>query len=178
MRRVVITGLGPVSSIGIGASAYEAGLREGVNGVSPIACFDSTGFPYYMAGEVHDFRPEDMVRRLSVDEWGRTSLFAASAARLAVADAGIDEDELASARAGSSMGTTGGESQVLERLTGDSLTAGLDGLDAGLVRQVSSARLSQAVNRELRLTGDAVTLSTACSASNYALGYAYDLIRT
>lgn len=76
------------------------------------------------------------------------------------------------------MGTTGGESQVLERLTGESLSAGYDGLDAGLVRQVSSARLSQAVNRELRLTGDAVTLSTACSASNYALGYAFDLIRT
>lgn len=72
LRRVVITGLGPVSSIGIGASAYSEGLREGVNGVSPIACFDPTGFPYIMAGEVHAFRPEDMVRRLSVDEWGRT----------------------------------------------------------------------------------------------------------
>ncbi|MBP0455067.1 MULTISPECIES: beta-ketoacyl synthase [unclassified Kitasatospora] len=178
MRRVVITGLGPVSSIGIGASAYGEALRTGVNGVSPIACFDSSGFPYFMAGEVHDFRPERMVRRLSVEEWGRTSLFAASAARLAVADAGIDEDELAASRAGSSMGTTGGESQVLERLTGDALEVGFGALDPGLVRQVSSARLSQAVNRELRLSGDAVTLSTACSASNYALGYAYDLIRT
>ncbi|MGP3947298.1 beta-ketoacyl-[acyl-carrier-protein] synthase family protein [Streptomyces sp. 7N604] len=178
MRRVVITGVGPVSSIGIGAAAYSVALQAGANGVSPIAGFDSSGFPYYMAGEVHEFRPERMLRRLSADEWGRTSLFAAAAARLAVADAGIDEDELAAARAGSSMGTTGGESQVLERLTDQSLTAGFDGLDAGLVRQVSSARLSHAVNRELRLTGDAVTLSTACSASNYALGYAYDLIRT
>ncbi|MFG2718605.1 beta-ketoacyl-[acyl-carrier-protein] synthase family protein [Streptomyces sp. NPDC048416] len=178
MRRVVITGLGPVSSIGIGASAYEQALRQGVNGVSPIACFDTTGFPYFMAGEVHDFRPEDMVRRLSVEEWGRTSLFAASAARLAVADAGIDEDVLAASRAGSSMGTTGGESQILERLTADTLAGGYDGLDAGLIKQVSSARLSQAVNRELRLTGDAVTLSTACSASNYALGFACDMIRS
>ncbi|MBL1081159.1 beta-ketoacyl-[acyl-carrier-protein] synthase family protein [Streptomyces actinomycinicus] len=178
MRRVVITGLGPVSSIGIGAAAYEQALRQGVNGVSPIECFDTTGFPYYMAGEVHDFRPEDMVRRLSVEEWGRTSLFAASAARLAVADAGIDEDVLASSRAGSTMGTTGGETQILERLTADSLAGGPTGLDAGLVRQVSSARLSQAVNRELRLTGDAVTLSTACSASNYALGFASDMIRS
>ncbi|MFB7503145.1 beta-ketoacyl-[acyl-carrier-protein] synthase family protein [Streptomyces broussonetiae] len=178
MRRVVITGLGPVSSIGIGAAAYEQALRQGVNGVSPIECFDTTGFPYYMAGEVHDFRPEDMVRRLSVEEWGRTSLFAASAARLAVADAGIDENVLASSRAGSTMGTTGGETQILERLTADSLAGGPAGLDARLVRQVSSARLSQAVNRELRLTGDAVTLSTACSASNYALGFASDMIRS
>ncbi|MBC2875744.1 MULTISPECIES: beta-ketoacyl-[acyl-carrier-protein] synthase family protein [Streptomyces] len=178
MRRVVITGLGPVSAIGIGAAAYGEALRRGASGVSPIAGFDSSGFPYYMAGEVHDFRPEDMVRRLSVEEWGRTSLFAASAARLAVADAGIDEEHLAASRAGSSMGTTGGESQVLERLTADSLAAGFHALDSGLVRQVSSARLSQAVNRELGLTGEAVTLATACSASNYALGYAYDLIRT
>jgi 3-oxoacyl-[acyl-carrier-protein] synthase II len=177
MRRVVITGMGPVSSIGIGTQDYSASLKAGVSGVSPIASFDPTGFPYHYAGEVHDFKPEKLVQRLSIEDWGRTSLFAASAARLAVEDAGIDEAELAAARAGSSMGTTGGESQVLEQITGDSLSVGFEGVDPRLVKQVSSARLSLAVNRELGLTGDALTLSTACSASNYALGFAFDMIR-
>ncbi|MCT2589599.1 beta-ketoacyl-[acyl-carrier-protein] synthase family protein [Streptomyces sp. N2-109] len=178
MRRVVVTGLGPVSSIGIGVSAYSQALQEGVSGVSPITSFDATGFPYSIAGEVHDFDPEQLVKRIETEEWGRTSLFAASAARLAVADAGIDEDELARSRAGSCMGTTAGESQVLERMAADRLSAGYAELDPRLSRKLSAARVSQAVNRELRLTGDAVTLSTACSASNYALGYAFDLVRS
>jgi len=177
MRRVVITGLGPVSSIGIGAGAYSAALKAGASGVAPIKSFETTGFPYYYAGEVTEFAPEKLVRRLTLADWGRTSLFAAAAARLAVQDAGVDPGGLAGERAGSCMGTTGGESQVLEQLTGRALEAGFDGLEPRLVRQVSSARLSLAVNRELGFTGDAVTLSTACSASNYALGYAYDLIR-
>lgn len=178
MRRVVITGLGPVSSIGIGAADYEVGLRQGADGISPISSFDTTGFPHFHAGEVQDFEPERWVRELSVKEWGRTSLFAAAAGRLAVLDAGFDEAELAAARAGATMGTTSGESQVLERLTAESLDGGFGGVEGGLTRQVSGARLSRAVSRELGLTGDAVTLSTACSASNYAIGYAYDLIRT
>jgi 3-oxoacyl-[acyl-carrier-protein] synthase II len=178
MRRVVITGVGPVSSIGIGSDAFANALREGRSGVSPITGFDTTGFPYVMGGEVHDFDPRQYVTRLKIEEWGRVSLFAAAAARLAVADAGIDETELSAANAGSCMGTTAGESGVLERVTEESLTVGFGGVAPNLVRQVSGARLSMAVNRELELSGDAVTLSNACSASNYALGYGYDLIRT
>ena len=177
-RRVVITGLGPVSSIGIGAAAFSQSLKEGRSGISPISSFDATGFPYHMAGEVPDFDPKQMLNRLVPGEWGRTSQFAAAAARMAVEDSGVDERLLATDRAGSSMGTTGGESQVLERLTGDALSVGFSGVDADLVRQVPSSRLAAAVNRELGMTGEALTLSTACSASNYALGYAYDLIRT
>ncbi|WP_216206367.1 beta-ketoacyl-[acyl-carrier-protein] synthase family protein [Amycolatopsis aidingensis] len=179
MRRVVISGVGPVSSIGIGSTAYADALRAGRSGVSPIAGFDTEGFPYVMGGEVHDFDPGLYLTRLKAEEWGRASLFAAAAARLAVADAGISEAELATAAAGSCMGTTAGESGVLERVTEESLAAGgFGGVPPEWFRQVSAARLSLAVNRELELTADAVTLSNACSASNYALGYGYDLIRT
>ena len=93
-RRVVITGLGPISSIGTGAASFHAGLLAGRSGVSPIASFDSSGFPHIMGGEVHDFAPESILTRLDVQQWGRTSLFAAAAARLAVHDAGLDEDDL------------------------------------------------------------------------------------
>lgn len=177
-RRVVITGVGPVSSIGIGAESFSAGLRAGRNGVSPIESFDSTGFPHVMAGEVHEFDPKSLLERISAQAWGRTSQFAAAAARLAVRDAGIDPTELSRSAAGSCMGTTGGESQVLEALTGDSLTVGFEGVDRALMGHVPSSRLATAVNRELGLTGEALTLSTACSASNYAIGHAYDQIRT
>ncbi|PWI06375.1 3-oxoacyl-ACP synthase [Streptomyces sp. NWU339] len=177
-RRVVITGLGPVSSIGIGVKAFGQGLRDGASGISAISSFDSSGFPHYMAGEVTDFEPHALLRTLSPSEWGRTSLFAAAAARLAVEDAGLDEETLAGAAAGSSIGTTSGESQVIEALTAEWVDGGLSGVSPAYAAQVPAARLAAAVNQELGLTGEAVTLSTACSASNYALGYAYDQIVT
>lgn len=177
-RRVVITGVGPISSIGTGAESFHAGLAAGRSGVSPIASFDSTGFPHVMAGEVHDFEPARHVRHLDPARWGRTSLFSAAAARLAVQDSGIDDELLHTGRAGSCMGTTGGESQVLEQLTGESVDGGFEAVDGTRFAQVPAARLAAAVNEELGMLGEAFTLSTACSASNYAVGHAYDAIRS
>ena len=179
MRRVVITGLGPVSSIGIGAQSYLAGLRAGTSGVSAITSFDTDGFVHRMAGEVHDFRPDELVRRIAVKEWGRASLFAAAAARLAWTDAGLTESDIEPARAGSCMGTMGGESLALEHATKAAVDGGGFGAaDPRQLGQVSAAQLSTAVNRELGFAGAALTLANACSASNYALGYGYDMIRT
>jgi 3-oxoacyl-[acyl-carrier-protein] synthase II len=177
MRRVVVTGLGPVSNVGTGAEAFGASIRAGRSGVSPISSFDASGFPHRNAGEVKDFDPGSSLDRLDPDEWGRSSLFAAAAARLAVADAGLGAGELSRAAAGSVLGTTSGESQIIERLTEEEVERGWANQTARLYEQVPAARLAYAVNRELGLTGEATTLATACSAGNYALGYAYDLVR-
>ncbi|OIJ65807.1 beta-ketoacyl-[acyl-carrier-protein] synthase family protein [Streptomyces mangrovisoli] len=175
-RRVVVTGLGAVSSAGIGAAEFTASIREGLRSTSPIASFDTTGFPHVHAGEVHDFDPAEWLRRIEPGRWGRSSQFAASAARLAVADAGLQENDLAGSRAGSVMGTTSGESAVIEQLVAQWASDGLKSLDAGRVAAVPAGRIAAAVNSELGLNGEALTLATACSASNYALGYAYDMV--
>ncbi|WP_256104936.1 beta-ketoacyl synthase [Streptomyces sp. ODS05-4] len=177
-RRVVITGLGAVSPIGIGAGAFASALRAGTAGTSPIESFDASGFPLRSAGQVLDFRPADHLKRLDPGRWGRSGLLAAAAARLAVADAGIDEDELEAARAGSVMGTTSGESAVVQALAEQWVAAGLASLDPELAGQAPASRIANAVSAELRLTGETQTIPTACSASNYALGYAYDLVRS
>src|SRR5580704_17063524 len=90
--RVVITGLGPVSSIGTGVGAFRDSLRAGRAGCSPIRSFDSAGFPHIYAGEVHDFAPGQLLRRIDPARWGRSSQFAATAARLAIADAALEQD--------------------------------------------------------------------------------------
>ncbi|HET9656493.1 MAG TPA: beta-ketoacyl-[acyl-carrier-protein] synthase family protein [Kineosporiaceae bacterium] len=177
-RRVVVTGLGAVSSLGTGAHTFGAAIREGRSGVSPIRGFDATGFPHRVGGEVHDFDPRSVLRRLQVSEWGRSGLFAATAARLAVEDSGIDPDLLSRSRTGSCVGTTSGESAVIEQLTEQWVEKGFENLDPRLVRQVPAGRIAWAVNAELALHGEAQTIATACSASNYALGYAFDMIRT
>src|SRR5947209_5673846 len=89
-RRVVITGLGPVSSIGVGVAEFGASLHAGRSGFSRIRSFDPAGFPYSYAGEVHGFAPGQLLRALEPGRWGRSSQFAAAAARLAADDAGIE----------------------------------------------------------------------------------------
>lgn len=174
MNRVVITGLGAVSSIGIGVEEFDAGIRAGRPGISRIESFDPSGFPFVHAGEVRGFEPERILRRLEPGAWGRSSLFAAAAARLAVTDARLDPAGLE--RAGTVIGTTSGESQVIEKLTAQLVASGFGGLSAELTQQLPAARLAQAVTAELAMEGPATTMCTACSASNYAIGYAYDLL--
>jgi 3-oxoacyl-[acyl-carrier-protein] synthase II len=174
--RVAVTGLGPVSSIGIGATAFAAGLRAGRSGISHIESFDPSGFPYQNAGEVHDFHPADRVRRLDPARWGRSSQFAAAAARLAADDAGLDPAAIDPDRAHAVIGTTSGESQVLEQITAELVGGGFAAVGPALLARLPANRLAHAVSEELGLRGESLTLATACSASNYAIGYAYDLL--
>jgi hypothetical protein len=73
VRRVVITGLGPVSCIGVGVHDFSEALRAGKNGISRITSFDVSGFERQMAGEIKDFDPSGIVTGLEVREWGRSS---------------------------------------------------------------------------------------------------------
>ncbi len=174
MARVAITGLGPVASIGIGVSAFAQALRAGRSGISPISSFDTTGFPHVCAGEVHGFEPERILRRLASAEWGRSTLFAATAARLALDDANLDMAQVAPERVGVVVGTTCGESQVVEALTRQVIATGFASQSPELLRHSVGNRLAAGVSEEVGAAGESLTLSTACAASNYALGYAYD----
>ncbi|MFI6768976.1 beta-ketoacyl-[acyl-carrier-protein] synthase family protein [Streptomyces sp. NPDC050355] len=175
-RRVVITGLGAVSSAGIGADDFTAAIRAGRCTTGPITGFDAGGFPHRNAGEVTDFQPREWLSRIDPERWGRSGQFAASAARLAALDAGLGPEDLARARAGSVMGTTSGESAAVDQLVGEWHGDGLKSLTPAVVQAVPAGRIAAAVNTELGLEGEALTLATACSASNYALGYACDMV--
>jgi 3-oxoacyl-[acyl-carrier-protein] synthase II len=175
---VAITGLGAVSSIGIGVDAFIASVREGRNGASPITSFDTTGFPYVTAVEVPNFEPSAYLERLDAGQWGRAGLFAAAASRLAVRDSGIDPALLSHGSTCSVMGTTAGESQVLQEMLGQWTSEGLHTIDPALPPRSPAGKIAAAVSSELDLTGECLTIPTACSASNMAIGYAYDLIRS
>jgi 3-oxoacyl-[acyl-carrier-protein] synthase II len=173
---VVVTGLGPVSAIGTGRAGFCRALRAGRLGFSPIRSFDASRFPRRYAGEVHDFAPERLLRRLSTAQWGRSSLFAAAAARLAWSDAGLDAAEPDPDSVAVAVGTTTGESQVLEALTAQYAEGGPRAMSTELLAALPAERLAHAVSTELDVRGESVTLATACSAGNYAVGYGYDLI--
>lgn len=176
-RRVVLTGFGVISSIGIGAEEFTASLRAGRSGVSPISVFDVEGFAHVNGAEVKGFEPEQWISRTPVRELGRASRFAVAAARMAVQDAGLDPRDLADRRGLVSVGTTDGESFELDQLVAGELADGPENMDPEIVRRVSPARLSTAIAQELELSDvEAPTIATACSAGNYAIGYGYDAV--
>jgi 3-oxoacyl-[acyl-carrier-protein] synthase II len=176
--RVVITGLGAVSSIGIGIPDFLAALRSGRSVVNPIGAFDTTGFDYAMGCEVADFVPEQWIRTLGVDTIGRATQFSVSAARMAVQHAGLTDADLRGRRCLTAVGTTDGEARDLDRLVETEVRDGPEAMDPRLARRVPAGRLSAAVAEEFDLRDvEAITLPTACAAGNYAIGYGYDAIR-
>ncbi|MEV4319172.1 beta-ketoacyl-[acyl-carrier-protein] synthase family protein [Actinocrispum sp. NPDC049592] len=177
-RTVVITGLGVISSVGIGVPGFLAGLRSGSNGVKPITAFDTTGFAHANGCEVADFDAREWIATIDPDELGRASQFSVAAARMAIEDAGMSLERLRRLRALVSVGTTDGESRDLDTLIGQQVTDGPERLDAVLARRSTAGRLSSSIVRELALTdAEAVTIPTACAAGNYAIGNGFDAIR-
>ena len=176
-HRVVITGLGVVTSIGTGVDAFARGLKAGHSGAKPIGAFDTRGFAHANACEITDFEPETWLRSLPADDLGRAAQFAVAAGRMAVADAGLDEADVRARRTLVSVGTTDGESRDLDHLTALQVAEGDDRLDATVARRVWPGRLSAGIVRELGLRDvETVTVPTACAAGNYAVGYGYDAI--
>lgn len=151
---------------------------EGRSGVSEISSFDTTGFGYSNGCEVKEFDAGDHLRRAEPTVLGRASQFSAAAAALAVRDAGVDPAEITDRPGIVSVGTTDGESQDLDHLTEVCARKGHEAAPPGMLARATAGRLSATVAVELGLrNAEAVTLPTACAAGNYAIGYAYDVLR-
>lgn len=180
MERVVVTGIGVVSSVGTGKDDFWKALLSGKSGISPVRAFDASGLTTRVGGEVSDFRPEDYLSAGAVKEYGRASQMATAAAKLAVRDSGL---ELTGGRSDLRpvdviVGTTMGESQTLEKIDTAWLKSGEDEVLADTIRQYPGNVLALSISKELDLKGLSIVIPTACSAGNYAIGYGYDLIKT
>jgi 3-oxoacyl-[acyl-carrier-protein] synthase II len=178
-ERVVVTGFGVISSIGIGRADFLAALRAGRCGASPISGWDTTGFAHAQAYEVPGFDPETLLRRLEPGRYGRVGAQAAAAGRMAAEDAGLDLAALRGERGVVAIGTTCGESLDVDALAAAEVAGGLGGLPSSLARRVHPGRLPVAVAAELGLTNvEAVTIPTVCAAGTYAIGHGLDALRS
>ncbi|PSK99988.1 3-oxoacyl-[acyl-carrier-protein] synthase II [Murinocardiopsis flavida] len=177
--RVVVTGMGVVSSIALGVTEYLSALRAGRCGAAPVSLFDTSGFAHANGHQVADYDYAARLRRTDPAEWGRAALFAATAARMAVDDAHLSDRALQQRQGLVSIGTTDGGSHELDLLVAQEIAGGHDAMDGRLVRQVPAGGLSVAVARELGLTRvEAMTVATACSAGNHAIGDGLDALRS
>ncbi len=176
-KRIVITGLGVVSSIGIGKDDFWSSLIEGKSGITQVTSFDTSSFPTHFGGEAKDFNPHQFVSKRRFSKIGRASCLAIASAKLALKDAEINIADYQRERLGICVGTTMGETQVLEKINEDWLKKGVDAIQPNEIPRYPCNALSSNVAIELKLKGPNYVIPCACAAGNYAIGYAYDIIR-
>lgn len=177
-KRVVVTGLGVVSPLGIGKDAFWQGLVAGQSGIREISAFDTSEYSITRGGEVVGFDPRVFMSEGTAQRVGRASQYAIAAARMALEDAAVDLQALDRSRAGVSLGTTMGEIQAIEKITALLHSGGARAVPASLLAQFPVYHISANVAGEFEFSGPNLMLPTACAAGNYAIGYALDLLRS
>lgn len=175
-RRVVVTGLGVVSSIGIGVEDFWKNLIIGKSGISEIESFDTSAYLIHKGGEVKNFKPEHFIDRRKIKFLGRASQMAIAAAKLAVEDAKLPKKYFNDL--GVFLGTTMGEIRELEKIDIGLSGKSWDAIQQSLVSLFPANVITANVATELKATGHNYMLPTACSAGNYCIGYAFDLIKS
>ncbi len=173
--RVVITGLGVVSSLGIGRETFWKNLLAGNSGISPVTSFDTSNHFTHNGGEVRQFDPHEFLSEEEVASLCRASQLALAAARLAVNDSRLGENYLSTRTSGVCLGTTVGATQTIEAINDQILATG-DAEDR-LYRQLPTHTSSAAVASAFHCSGPVMMISTACAAGNYAIGHGADIIR-
>ena len=175
--RVVVTGLGVVSSIGIGWQQFWKSLLAGRSGITKIRYVDTADYPTHYGGEVHDFDPLEFMSATEAKRLGRGAQMAIAATKLSLEDAQLDEHELSTRRTGICLGTTMADIQTLEDANKTWVTQGEECIRPSRALQYPSCTMSANVARHFGLTGPNLMIPNACAAGNYAIGYAYDLLR-
>jgi len=176
-RRVVVTGVGMVTPIGIGRERFWSATRSGASGVSEIARFDTSRYKVHRGCEVHDFDFQAVVGVSAPAGMGRASQLAIAATQLAFADAELDGAPDEDATCGVSVGTTCGEIQILEQADQARVSDGEDAVPWQTLCHHPAAMIPAHVGHWFGLSGPNVIIPTACAAGNYGIGWAFDTIR-
>jgi 3-oxoacyl-[acyl-carrier-protein] synthase II len=174
-RKVVITGIGPVTPVGIGVDDFWTGLTTGRNGVRTITAFDVSDLPVSVAGEVAGWEPS---RFLDTKEARRTdpyAQYAIAAAQLAWEDAGTPD--IPAERGGIIMSTGIGGIQTLINQHSVLLEKGPGRVSPFMVPMLMANAAAGHVAMRFGLTGPNFCVVSACASSNHALGEGMRLIR-
>ena len=176
-RRVVITGIGMVSPLGLGARDNWDALVRGVSGVGPITRFDASAFACRIAGEVRGFNPEDWVGKKDVKKMDLFIHYALAASDMALKDAAFTVTPEEAERVGVYIGSGIGGLPSIERQHSVMLSDGPRRISPffiiGLIVNMASGQVSIRYGAK----GPNQANSTACATGTHAIGDAYEIIR-
>ena len=167
-QRIVITGIGPVTPIGIGVDAFWDSLREGRSGVRRVPELVEADLKVQIAADIPEFDPTDFMDAKAARRMARFSQLGVAAARLAVADAGLDLEERDPERIATVVNTGGGGVTTIADQSGVLNDRGPGRVSALFVPMMAGNMASCQVSIELGLRGPTITSLAACASSIYA----------
>ncbi|HVG24595.1 MAG TPA: beta-ketoacyl-ACP synthase II [Thermoanaerobaculia bacterium] len=176
-RRVVVTGLGMISPLGVGNETTWQGLVEGRSGIGPITKFDASAYSCRIAGEVKDFNPELWIEKKEVKKSDTFIHYAIVAAQMAVDDAKLDTKSLDSDRLGVIIGSGIGGLPLIEEMHRKLIEKGPSRISPffipGLIVNLATGQISIRFNAR----GPSSAPATACATGAHAIGDAFKIIQ-
>ncbi len=176
MRRVVVTGLGIVSSIGDNAEEVTRSLKEARSGIVRADKYAELGFRSQVHGEP-SLRPEDVIDRRKMRFMGDGAGWAYVAMEQAIADAGLEESEVSNERSGIIVGTGGPSTRAIVAAADTTRDKGPRRVGPFVVPKAMSSTASATLSTYFRIKGVNYSISSACSTSSHCIGNAAEMIQ-
>lgn len=175
--RVVITGIGVITSLGTGLESFWSALVAGQSGIRKIQSFDASEFKTQIAGEVLDFEATRYIEKKEARRMDRYTQFAVAGAGMAIEDAGLEPGQLRRERAGVIIGTGIGGIYTLEEQSRVLAERGPNRISPLLVPMMIGNMAAGQIALAHGLHGPNTTVVTACASSNHAIGDAFKVIQ-
>lgn len=175
-RRVVITGMGVISPIGIGKEVFFSSLKEGKSGVDIISRFNPEGLSTKIAAEVKDFEPIEYIDKKEAKRMDRYTQFAVAASKMALEDAHINREVIDEDRMGVCIGSGIGGIETFENQYKVMMEKGVGRVSPFFIPMMISNIAAGYISMTFNAKGPNMTVVTACASSTNAIGEAYKMI--
>lgn len=176
-RRVVITGLGVVTPIGLGKEAFWQGIQQGKSGVGLITRFDTSDLPTRIAAEIKDFTPTDFINKKSARHMDRFCHYGLAAARLGIEDAELNLKQVDRSRVGVWVGSGIGGIETLEQQHQVLLERGPGRINPFFIPMLISNMAGSQIAIEFDLKANNSCLVSACATATNAIGESFRILQ-
>ena len=176
-RRVVVTGLGVVSPVGSTLDSFWAAIQAGESGIGPITYFDTTAFDTKFAGQVKGFNVEDFVPKKEARRMDPFCHYGVAAAKMAVADAGLDMSKEDATRVGVVAASGVGGLQILQSQMDVLRSRGPGRFSPFIIPQMITNILPGLISIDHGMKGPNFAIVTACASGTHCIGESLNLIR-
>ena len=176
-RRVVVTGLGLITPLGLGVETSWQHLINGASGIKRITGFDASAFPTQIAGEVDNFNPEDYVEIKEVKKMDRFIHFAVAAATFALNDSGLKITDSNSDRVGVLVGSGMGGLRTIEHYHSVLLEKGPRRITPFFIPMLTINLAAGQISIKFSAKGPNSAISTACATGSHSIGDAFRIIQ-
>ena len=176
-RRVVVTGLGLITPLGLGVETTWENLISGKSGIGKITCFDTSAFPTQIAGEVKNFNPEDFIEVKDIKKMDRFIHLAVAAATIALEDSGLKITDDNAERVGVIVGSGIGGLGTIEHYHSILLERGPRRITPFFIPMLVINLASGQISIRFGAKGPNSAVSTACATGNHSIGDAFKIIQ-